>query len=56
MEAGPGDPLSVSVPDVLVLVGAGCIVSGVALWSLPAALIVAGVGFLALGLIGVVRA
>jgi len=46
----------VSVHDVLVLIGAGLVVAGAALWSIPLALVVAGVGFLALGLVGGLRA
>lgn len=41
--------------DVLVLMGLGLVVAGVAMWSIPAALVVAGVGLAGFGLAGARR-
>ncbi len=38
---------------LLVLAGVGCLAAGVALWSVPAALVVVGVFLLAAGLLAV---
>lgn len=38
--------------DVLGLLGVTCIVAGVAMWSVPAALVIFGLGLLAAGLQG----
>jgi hypothetical protein len=40
----------VSIPDVLVLVGAVLLLAGLALWSIPLALVVFGGGLLAVGI------
>lgn len=41
--------------DGIILIGLGLVVAGVALWSVPAALVVAGVGLVLFGLIGARR-
>jgi hypothetical protein len=38
-----------NLDDILLIAGCICIVTGVALWSIPAALIVAGIALIALG-------
>jgi len=52
----PGGSAPVSIHDWLTGLGLTLVVSGVALWSVPAALVVAGLSLAALGLIGAYRA
>jgi uncharacterized membrane protein HdeD (DUF308 family) len=42
------------VPDVVVAIGLGCLVVGVGLWSIPAALIVGGVIVATIGILWIV--